>query len=184
ERALRGNGIADVRRDAARIVGAAGRRQDQRGELGRGLLVARRIRVGDVVGNRAQAVGPRIHAGNTRSHRTVEAQVISPFVSYRDARGRALREAGCRVRLPPAGNLLSTRPVDAVAKEALGIDRVETELLAQLLAQLGDVAFDDVLFDVLVEDAVDRVEDLGLGEPAAAVGDQIFQDAALAARQG
>ncbi len=48
-----------------------------------------------------------------------------------------------------------------VAKEALGIDRVKAQPLAQLLAQLADVAFDDVLLDLVVEDAVDRVEDLG-----------------------
>ena len=74
-------------------------------------------------------------------------------------------------------------PVDQVAKEALGIDRIEVEALAQLLTQLGDVALDDVLFDVLVEDAVDGIEDLLLGDPAAAVCDQVFQDAALTARQ-
>src|SRR6218665_1538396 len=105
-----------------------------------------------------------------------------------DPMGRALREAGCKNDLagsapPPACNLFSALPVDAVAKEALGIDRVETELLAQLLAQLADVAFHDVFLDVFVEDAVDRVEDLRLGEPAAAVCDQVFQDAALTARQ-
>src|SRR5690606_24033908 len=104
---------------------------------------------------------------------------------HQDPMGRALREAGCRgPPSPPASNVMSALPVDAVAKEALGIDRVETELLAQLLAQFADVAFDHVLLDVLVEDAVDRVEDLGLGKPAAAVGDQVFEDAALAARQG
>ena len=81
EGALRGNGIAHIRGDAARIVGAAGGGQDQRGELGRGLLVARRVRIRDVVGDRAQAIGLGIHAGNTRSHRTVKAHVNSPFVS-------------------------------------------------------------------------------------------------------
>ena len=55
--------------------------------------------------------------------------------------------------------------------------------LAQLLAQLADVALDDVLLDLVVEDTVDRVEDLGLGDAAAPVACQIFQDAALAARQ-
>ncbi|EGE59970.1 hypothetical protein RHECNPAF_1760058 [Rhizobium etli CNPAF512] len=74
-------------------------------------------------------------------------------------------------------------PIDAVAKEALGIDRIDAELLAQLFAQLRDVAFDDVLFDLFVEDAVDGVEDLGLGHPATAIGDQIFEDAALAPGQ-
>jgi hypothetical protein len=72
----------------------------------------------------------------------------------------------------------------AVAEETLGIDRIVTELFAQLLAQLADVALDDVLLDLFVEDAVDRVEDLGLGDAAAALVRQIFEDAALAAGQG
>jgi hypothetical protein len=62
-------------------------------------------------------------------------------------------------------------PINAVAKKALGIDRVDTELGAQLLAELGDVAFHDVLFDFLVEDAVDGVEDLGLRNAATSVCD-------------
>src|SRR5262249_41135363 len=70
-----------------------------------------------------------------------------------------------------------------VAEEALGIDRVVAEPVAQLLAQLADVALDHVLLDLVVEDAVDRVENLGLGDAAAGIGRQIFEDAALSARQ-
>lgn len=46
------------------------------------------------------------------------------------------------------------------------------------------MAFDDVFLDVLVEDPVDRVEDLRLGYTAATVCDQVFQNAAFATRQG
>ena len=42
------------------------------------------------------------------------------------------------------------------------------------------MAFDHVLFDVLVENAVDGVEDLRLGNPTAAVDNHVFQDAAFA----
>src|SRR5690606_27928407 len=80
-------------------------------------------------------------------------------------------------------NASTSFDIDAVAEEALGIDRIETHLLTQLLAQLADVAFDDIFFDFAVEDAVDRAENLRLVETAAAIGNQIFQDAALAARQ-
>src|SRR5262249_53769229 len=39
------------------------------------------------------------------------------------------------------------------------------------------------LLDVLVEDPIDRAEDLGLADEAATAADEILQDAALAARQ-
>src|SRR5690606_15206518 len=74
-------------------------------------------------------------------------------------------------------------PVDAVTKETLGIDGIEAELLAQLLAQLADVTFHHILLNLFVEDAIDRIEDLGLGNAAAAVSDQVFENTALAARQ-
>src|SRR5690606_38849763 len=74
-------------------------------------------------------------------------------------------------------------PVDAVAKETLGIDGIEAELLAQLLAQLADVAFHYILLDLFVEDAVDRIEDLGFGNAASTVGDEVFENATFAARQ-
>ncbi len=75
-------------------------------------------------------------------------------------------------------------PVDEVSEEPLRIDRIETQTLAQFLAQLGNVAFNNVLFHILVEDAVDGVEDLLLGDPAAAVGNKIFKDPALAPWKG
>ena len=48
----------------------------------------------------------------------------------------------------------------AIAEIALRIDRVVAEAMAQLLAQLADVAFHHVLLDLFVEQAVDGVEDL------------------------
>src|SRR5262249_39783136 len=66
---------------------------------------------------------------------------------------------------------------------ALGLDRIVTEPLAQLLAQLADMALDHRLVDLGVEQAVDLVEDLGLGDPAAAAANEELEDAALAARQ-
>src|SRR6218665_1392486 len=107
------------------------------------------------------------------------------FTCCRKTRRCALREPVLKVGPDAAtsgDDLVGRRlfPVDAVAEETLGIDRIDTELLAQLLAQLADVAFDDILFDVFIEDAVNRVEDLGLGNAAAAVGDQILENATLA----
>ena len=74
--------------------------------------------------------------------------------------------------------------VQAVAEEALGIDRVEAELLTQLLAQFADVAFDHVLFDLVVENAIDGVENLGFGDTAPIVGGEELEDTAFATRQG
>jgi hypothetical protein len=45
------------------------------------------------------------------------------------------------------------------------------------------MALDDVLFDVLVEEAVDCVEYLRLGDALAAVDDEMFEDAPFAPRQ-
>src|SRR5690606_8171285 len=72
----------------------------------------------------------------------------------------------------------------AITEVALGIDRIEAKLRAKLLAQLADVAFNDVLLDLLIEDSVNGVEDLGLGHPARRVARQIFEDTPFAPRQG
>jgi hypothetical protein len=45
------------------------------------------------------------------------------------------------------------------------------------------MAFNHVLFDILVENSIDGVEDLGLANAPAAMIDQIFKDSALAPRQ-
>ncbi len=45
------------------------------------------------------------------------------------------------------------------------------------------MAFDDVLIDVFAEQPVHEIEDLRFRDPPAAIADQIFEDAALAARQ-
>src|SRR5712671_4042431 len=55
--------------------------------------------------------------------------------------------------------------------------------MPQPLAQLADVALDDVLVDIVAEQSVDVVEDLSLGDPAVLVVDEISQDEALAWRQ-
>src|SRR5260370_21582958 len=56
--------------------------------------------------------------------------------------------------------------------------------MLELLAQLADVALDHVLVDVLVEEAVHRIEDLRLGQAPAAAAQQIFENAPLTARKG
>ena len=53
----------------------------------------------------------------------------------------------------------------------------------QLLAQFADVALDNALFHVVVEQAVDRVEDLRLADATTSVDDEMFEDAAFATRQ-
>jgi hypothetical protein len=45
------------------------------------------------------------------------------------------------------------------------------------------MAFNHVLFDILVENSIDGIEDLGLADAPAAIIDQIFKDSALAPRQ-
>src|ERR1700730_11829761 len=70
--------------------------------------------------------------------------------------------------------------VQTIPKIANRIDGVVTELAAQFLAQLADMAFNHVLFDILVENSVDGIEDLGLAHAPAAMIDQIFKDSALA----
>ena len=60
---------------------------------------------------------------------------------------------------------------EPVAEEALGIrSGSKPSFSRSFLRSLRDVALDHVLLDLVVEDAVDRVEDLGLGDAAAAVG--------------
>ena len=63
------------------------------------------------------------------------------------------------------------------------IDRVMAQAMPQPLAQFADVTLDDILVDVLTEEAVDGIEDLGLRHPAARVVHEILEDAALTARQ-
>ncbi len=58
--------------------------------------------------------------------------------------------------------------LDAITEEPLGIDRVEAQPMLEFLAQLADVALDDVLVDVFVEEPVDGVEDLRLADAPAA----------------
>src|ERR1700736_4141100 len=73
--------------------------------------------------------------------------------------------------------------VQTIPKIANRVDRVVTEVAAQFLTQLADMAFNHVLFDILVENSVDGIEDLGLAHAPAAMIDQIFKDSALAPRQ-
>src|ERR1700736_6729356 len=70
--------------------------------------------------------------------------------------------------------------VQTIPKIANRIDGVVTELAAQFLTQLADMAFNDVLFDIFVENSIDGIEDLGLADAPAAMIDQIFKDSALA----
>ena len=79
---------------------------------------------------------------------------------------------------------LAGRDVEAVSDVAPGHDRVEAEAVAELLAQFADVALDHALVEGRLEDAVDRVEDLRLGDPLAVVADHIFENAQFAAGQG
>ena len=55
--------------------------------------------------------------------------------------------------------------------------------MLELLAQFADVALNDVLVDVLVEEPIDGIEDLRLADPPAATAQQKFEDSALPARQ-
>src|ERR1700736_6961009 len=73
--------------------------------------------------------------------------------------------------------------VQTIPKIANRIDGVVTELAAQFLTQLADMAFNHVLFDIFIENSIDGIEDLGLADAPAAVIDQIFKDSALAPRQ-
>ena len=98
---------------------------------------------------------------------------------------RALPTAGQHLAEPPPRDQASAREasfLDAIAEEALGVDRVEAQPVLELLAQLADVALDDILIDVLVEETVDRVEDLGLADASAAATQQKLEDAPLPPR--
>ena len=64
--------------------------------------------------------------------------------------------------------------LDAIAEEPLRIDGVETQSMLEFLAQFADVALDDVLVDILVEEPVDRVEDLRLAHAPSAAAQQKF----------
>src|SRR5579862_8452596 len=73
--------------------------------------------------------------------------------------------------------------LDAITEEPLRIDRIEAQPMLQFLAQFADMALDDVLIDVLVEEPVDGVEDLRLADAAAATAQQKLEDPPLAARE-
>src|SRR5206468_1904990 len=72
---------------------------------------------------------------------------------------------------------------EAITEIALRIDRIVAELAAQFFAQLAHMALDYILFDLLVENAVDRIENLRLGDALATVDDKMFENAPLAPRQ-
>src|SRR5580693_9644649 len=73
--------------------------------------------------------------------------------------------------------------LDAIAEKPLGIDGVETQPMLEFLAQLTDVALDDVLVDILVEQPVDGVEDLRLADAPTATAQQKLKDSPLPARE-
>ncbi len=58
-----------------------------------------------------------------------------------------------------------------------------SEPLFQPLAKTTDVTFDHVFMDLVVEDAVDPIENLGLRDPRVAAQDEAFKDSPLASRQ-
>src|SRR3954462_2538288 len=94
-----------------------------------------------------------------------------------------VRCSSSRWKAAPSPWSTSSAASEAITEIALGIDRIVAELAAQFLAQLAHMALDDVLFDVLVEEAVDCVEYLRLGDALAAVDDEMFEDAPFAPRQ-
>src|SRR3984885_1070533 len=101
----------------------------------------------------------------------------------RATRGR-LRMASFDVperRFNPIGS--SGLFLDAIAEEPLGIDWVETQPMLEFLAQFADVALDDVLVNILVEEPVDRVEDLRLADAPTATAQQKLQNPPLPARE-
>ncbi|SPU62364.1 Uncharacterised protein [Brucella melitensis] len=72
---------------------------------------------------------------------------------------------------------------DAVAQETLGIDRIEPKLSAQFLAQFADMVSTTFSSTSLSKMPVNRTKNLHLVETTAAIGNQIFQNAALKARE-
>lgn len=70
-----------------------------------------------------------------------------------------------------------------ITEEALGFDGIVTQLCAEFLAKLADVAFDHIFFDIIIEKAINSVEDLRLRQAPTAVDDQIFENTPLTARQ-
>src|SRR5450631_3047448 len=71
-----------------------------------------------------------------------------------------------------------------IAEVADRIDGIVAEVAAQFFAELADIAFDHVLCNFLVENSIDRIENLRLADAPAPVVDQILEDAALAPWQG
>ena len=65
--------------------------------------------------------------------------------------------------------------IEAIAQEPLGIDDFEAKLLTQLLAQLAHMAFDNVLLNVFITQAIDRVEKLTFGSAATSDRMEVFQ---------
>src|SRR4029077_9657583 len=63
------------------------------------------------------------------------------------------------------------------------MDGVETQPMLKFLAQFADVALDDVLVDILVEEPIDRVEDLRLADAPTATAQQKLEDPPLPARE-
>ena len=63
---------------------------------------------------------------------------------------------------------------EAVAEIALRVDRIVAEPVSQTLAQLADVALDDIFVDVLAEQPVDEIEDLRFRDPPSPIAHEIF----------
>ena len=74
-------------------------------------------------------------------------------------------------------------PDEGIADVPFGLDGIIAEAGTQLLAQLADMPLDHALLDIVGVDAVDGVEDLGLGQAPALVAHQILENVALAPRQ-
>ena len=74
-------------------------------------------------------------------------------------------------------------PIELIPKIALGIDRIAAQCLAQFLPELGDVAFDHVLVDMVVEQTIDGTEKLCLGNPPPVYTGQVFENSPLPPRQ-
>src|SRR5581483_11501790 len=114
-----------------------------------------------------------------------EAEYGRSHCAFREApRRRVASSQDANCLSTGAGAAFNSAGYEAVTQIALRMDGIVTEAMPQTLAQLADVAFDDILINVLVEEPIHRVEDLGFGHAPAGVRDEIFEDATLPPRQG
>ena len=69
--------------------------------------------------------------------------------------------------------------IQPVTKVTFGIDRIASQNAAKFLPQFADMAFNNVVLNLLIKNAVDCTKDLSLRNPSSVQACKIFEDTSL-----